>query len=318
MLRRDHLSTLWWALSGFVLCGQGAHAGVVFEIETTNHFESRAPELLEMWVEQGNLKMELARSDSSVFDVNDRAAGSVSDIASDSATATAAVGRDHEKDAVQDFMLYNAGRDELVFVDHARAEYMAISAKPSSATSGASEDVAALQAPDLMAGLEGMLGQLTEEQKAAFAGLGELAKGGAALRASREAQAKRGELRETEERATKHGYPCTKYEVLQWQEKVQELWITSWDNVEGGEEVRDAFEQIEGALGESMGGESVGGVDSMFAISRRAGGFPVVSVSYRDGQLVDEAVLRSAKTTDIDAAVFEPPAGFKRRSMPGR
>ena len=52
------------------------------------------------------------------------------------------------------------------------------------------------------------------------------------------------ELRKIGERGTHNGYPCVKYEVYRGGAKIRELWVTDWDNIEGGSEVVGAFEEM--------------------------------------------------------------------------
>ena len=45
-------------------------------------------------------------------------------------------------------------------------------------------------------------------------------------------------------------------------------------------------------------------------------GFPVVTREFGDdGSLEDESTLRSSQRRTLDPDAFEPPAGYKRRSM---
>ena len=48
-------------------------------------------------------------------------------------------------------------------------------------------------------------------------------------------------------------------------------------------------------------------------------GFPVVTSGLgADGSVEDESSLRSARRRTLDPADFEPPSGYKRRSMLGQ
>ena len=134
----------------------------------------------------------------------------------------------------------------------------------------------------------------------------------------------RREYRKTGERATKAGYPCVRYDVFLDGEKVQELWVTGWDNVEGGAELRAAFEDMASffekmmaSLGERLFGDKgfFGEDNDPFGGFMEVDGFPVVTRDFDGGDLESEAVLRSATRRTLDPADFEPPAGYKRRSM---
>lgn len=131
------------------------------------------------------------------------------------------------------------------------------------------------------------------------------------------------ELRKTGERGDKNGYPCVKYEVLRGGQKLRELWVTDWSNVEGGKDVVDTFEDMADFFREMLDsmpefgqGSAVEG--SPFEHMKELGGFPVVTREFDDdGSLEGESALRSAKRQAIDPAAFEPPSGYTRREMFG-
>jgi hypothetical protein len=131
-------------------------------------------------------------------------------------------------------------------------------------------------------------------------------------------------LRKTSDRTDKHGYPCVRYEILHDGHKIRELWVTDWSNVEGGREAVDAFEGLAGFFTELLDsipdfGDGGPGVDQAFEHLKEIGGFPVVSLGFaEDGSLEDESSLRSSRRQTLDPATFEPPAGYKRRSMLGQ
>ena len=60
----------------------------------------------------------------------------------------------------------------------------------------------------------------------------------------------------------------------------------------------------------------------LFSGLHQINGFPVVVESYEGDDLVQETIFRNARREDLDAATFEPPAGYKVQSlqdqMPGR
>ena len=130
------------------------------------------------------------------------------------------------------------------------------------------------------------------------------------------------ELRKTSDTGDKNGYPCVKYEVLRGGRKVRELWVTDWDNVEGGAEVVGAFEEMAAFFREmmagipNMGGGGGGPADIGLGEMGFDKGFPVVTREFdEDGSLESESALRSAKRQTIDPDAFEPPSGYKRQEM---
>ena len=108
--------------------------------------------------------------------------------------------------------------------------------------------------------------------------------------------------------------------------KIREMWVTDWDNLEGGEETVEAFEDMADFFREmldsipNMGGGSgpPGMDDNVFEHMKDLGGFPVLTREFGDdGSLEGETGLRSAKRQTIDPDAFEPPSGYKRQEMFG-
>lgn len=129
------------------------------------------------------------------------------------------------------------------------------------------------------------------------------------------------ELKKTSERAEHNGYPCVKYEVFLGGQKIREVWVTDWSNVEGGTDFSRVFEDMSDFLKEMRGSfsgafGSVGGSPNAFEHMKEIGGFPVVSRDFgEDGSLEGESSLRSARRQTMDPNAFEPPSGYKRQEM---
>ena len=131
------------------------------------------------------------------------------------------------------------------------------------------------------------------------------------------------EIKNTGERGNKEGYPCVKYEVLLGGNKIRELWVTDWSNVEGGSEIMGAFDDMSdffAELKDSMPQYGGGGDSDMDFTETFSNGFPVFTREFNmeTGDLESETALRSAKRQTIDPDAFEPPAGYKRSEMFGR
>ncbi len=257
-------------------------AGVVYEIEVTDH-EQSPPKVSEtqMSAEGRNLKMGIAAGEG-------------------------ASGGD---------MIFRGDRREMVVVDHEDKSYTVMDEetieKVAGQVSQVSDQIAeALKnvPEDQRAMVEKMMKQRMPAQEAVKAPVAE--------------------VRRTGERADKNGYPCVKYEVLVGGSKVRELWVTDWDNVEGGDEARVAFREMADFFAEMMEAFSsaaggLGGFGAqdggIFNDMKEIDGFPVVTSGFgADGSIEDESALRSARRRTLDPAEFEPPAGYKRRSMMGQ
>ena len=255
-----------------------ALAGVVYEIEVTDHEQSPPKtESIEAAVEGRHLKMGIA------------------------AGSTGGKGD----------MIFRGDRREMVVVDHKDKSYTVID--------GAAMQQIAGQVSKAMSQMQEALKNVPEDKRKMIE---EMMK--QRLPQETAPQPPKSELRKTGERGEKNGYPCVKYEIWRDGRKLRELWVTDWDNVEGGSEVVDTFEDMADFFKELMdsipdfgqGGQSG---DPAFEHMREIGGFPVVTREFGDdGSLEDESTLRSARRRTLDPAEFEPPSGYKRRSMLGQ
>ncbi len=272
------------------LVPQAPKPGVVFEIETTYHSESRV-ESSTMSVHGSNLKIEVLPGDN---------AG---------------------KDEVKDEVIFRGDKREMVVVDHSDEAYMVVDKKMIEELLKGLGDLKKmteeLQLPEEV--LQNLSKEQREQLEKAQKQMGQLGQSETA-----KATQPKDEYKKTGERGTKGGYPCVKYEVIRDGQKIRELWVTDWGNVEGSDEVKNVFGELEvffkeltDALEKAMGGK--GGLfekednpfDGFFGVD----GFPVVTREFEGGELESESVLRSATRRALDPAEFEPPSGYKRRSM---
>lgn len=255
-------------------------AGVVYEIEVTDHHQSSPKsETIQVLVEGRNLKMGIA-------------SGS------------------HEE---QGEMIFRGDRREMVVVDHGDKSYNVMDKEALGQIAG--------QVNSAMAQMQEALKNVPEEQRAMVEKMMKQRMPNQVAPPERP----KNELEKTDERADKNGYPCVKYDVLRGGRKTLELWVTDWDNIEGGDEVVDAFEGMADFFREmleampDMGQGDSGFGDNAFEHMKELGGFPVVTRDFDDdGSIESESALRSAKRRTLDPAEFEPPSGYKRRSMLGQ
>ncbi len=268
-----------FAVAAVLLFALPAGAGVVFEIETTDHQQSPPKtESLETLVEGQNLKMGMASG-----------------------------GRNDNGD-----MIFRGERREMVVVDHNDKSYTVMDEQALKELAG--------QVSSAMQEIQEALKNVPEDQRALVEKMMKERMPDAAQTAPSRPKT---ELRKTGERGEKNGYPCVKYEVYRENQKLRELWVTDWSNVEGGSEAVDAFEGMAEFFKDlldaipqfgAQGDGSIG--DSAFEHMKEIGGFPVITREFdEDGSLGDETTLRSSRRQALDPAAFEPPAGYKRRSM---
>ncbi|MCH8180920.1 MAG: DUF4412 domain-containing protein [Proteobacteria bacterium] len=256
--------------------------GVVFELEVTDHSGSTPQvERMQISVEGRSFMMEALP-------------------ASDGRSAAAA-----------GHMIFHGDRREMVVIDHNNKAYMVM-------TSELFENVGT----QMQRQLEKALENVSEERRALIE---KMMKGrlGQPLSAPQRPST---DYRKTSERATKQGYPCVRWDAFRDGEKTLEMWVTNWSNISGGSEVMDAFAEMAAFAAELMasvekmagglGGASFLSTNNSFEAFARVDGFPVLTRRFDHGDLKNETILRSASRKSLDRAVFEPPADYKRRSLP--
>ena len=209
-------------------------------------------------------------------------------------------------------MIFRGDRREMVVVDHDNKSYMVIDEAMIETIAG--------QLSGVMSQMEEALKNVPEKQRAMVEKMMK-------QRMPQQAEIPKrpvAEVRKTGDRAGKNGYPSVRYEVWVSDAKVRDLWVTDWDNIEGGDDVADVFRDMADffaemldAVGEMAGGLGGMGADtSIFNDFSSIEGFPVVTEEFADdGSLENESALRSAKRQTIDPDAFEPPSGYKRQEM---
>ena len=109
-------------------------------------------------------------------------------------------------------------------------------------------------------------------------------------------------------------YDCRKYEMLEDGVKIQEMCVTDYSEVDSSGALRESFKEMGefmSQLFESMpfGGQ---GVRNPLEMINKIDGFPVHAVDFENGVAVTETTLESAGQKDIDASMFELPAGYQQ------
>ena len=259
-----------------VMCAGSVGAGVVYEIETS--YEGREPSVNELSVQGELLKMGIERGPS----------GQSGDL------------------------IWRGDRREMVVVDHEDKTYMVLDEATIERLTG--------QVNQALSSVQEAMKNLPESQRAMMEKMmkdqmPQVSETSAAV-----------EVRPTQETQTHHGYPCVKYIVNVDGVATRELWVTDWSRIPGGAETAGAFEGLLGFFSEML--ESVGQVAGGFPglgeqlngglmiEMREIDGFPVVTRGLdAEGEVEDESSLRSATERDLDPDAFEPPAGYKLRSM---
>ncbi len=213
---------------------------------------------------------------------------------------------DHNKGNDGD-IIFRGDRQEMVVVDHSEKTYLVMDKETIDSIAG--------QVNSAMSQMEEALKNVPKEQREMVERMMK-----DKMPANISPQLPKEEVVKKGDKKKINGYPCVRYDVLQDGNKVRELWVTDWKNVEGGDDaaavftkMAEFFEGMMKAVGQ-MGAQQVG--KNMFAQMNELNGFPVVTKNFNDnGDLESESTLRSSKRRAIDPASFEPPAGYKRQSI---
>lgn len=130
--------------------------------------------------------------------------------------------------------------------------------------------------------------------------------------------APRAEARPTGETAVRAGQPCRRVEVFRGGEKIREHWVTDGDRLGLTRDQLGVFEDMSRFardIAEAVGAGSAM-ANPMDALED-LGGFPVVTVDYRDGAPVRETTVRSVTPRDVPPEELAVPPGYTEQAMPG-
>ena len=203
-------------------------------------------------------------------------------------------------------MIFRGDRREMVWIDHQKKTYFVIDEETMKAF--------AAQINEAMEMMEQALANVPEAQRPMIE---EMMK--KKMPQTQKVERPKTELQKTGEMAEHNGYPCVRYEVLRDGRAIRELWVTDWENIEGGAEVAELFQQMSEFFQEmldSLPKFAENGADQSFEHLKDLEGFPVITRELADdGTIERESSLRSARRQKLDPTAFEPPAGYKRQEM---
>ncbi len=298
------LATLFMSIS--TIPAIEANAGVVFEVETTYHSSSPSgPETSQMMVDGCNLKMEIPPQGSggNEHSINSRdsaidAIAESSETVKSPTTDDRATGNSSPKNDAALYKCANGG--SLIFVDHNNGTYSPMPKRPASGgvtpINPINEALKGMT-PQQRALMEGMLGDALKNQR-----------GGK----------QKSEIRvvNTGKKIRKNGYSTTIYEAFKNDVMTDRMYGALVSDVNDGQTLMKALIAYGDFLKESGGGimdDDTG--TEIFEHLSKIGRFPVVVESFEDGVLDEDWTLRSSTRRTLDPAEFEPPSGYKRRSM---
>jgi hypothetical protein len=256
------------------------YAGVVYEIEVTDHGQSPPKtESIQAAVEGRHLKMGIASKG--------RGGGAQGD------------------------MIFSGERREVVVVDHENQSYTVIDAEMVKEI-GAQANAAMSQVEEALKGVpkeqQAMVRELMKKRMPNVQAPAERPK--TELKKTGESDERNGYPCVKYE-VLRDGVKVRELWVTDWSN------IEGGSDVVGAfEDMADFFTELMEAMPKF--GQGGPGADPAFENMKELGGFPVVTRELGDdGSLTGESILRSAKRQTIDPDAFEPPSGYKRQQMFG-
>ena len=205
-------------------------------------------------------------------------------------------------------LIYKGDVDELTAIDHQSKQYYVIDQETMDQMIG--------QVSGAMQQMEAALAELPPEQR-------EMAERMMKQRMPQmQPQVQAQTLQKTGETETVNGYECEMYDVMENTRKTRDMCVAPWGSIEGGVEFAEVMVEMADFFEAMRKGFSKGGADLMgsrsevFSHMRDIKGFPVRSRGYNTaGKLVNESVLISSESRDIDPALFVPPAEYQQSSL---
>ncbi len=271
------MKKLWICATLLALFAMPAQAGVVFEVETTDHGgSSRGTTTTQAYIEGKNLRIEIAAGRGS-----------------------------SESEA-----LYRGDRREMVVVDHGDKTYRVIDQQTMAEIAGqvnsamSQIEEALKNVPeDQRAMVEQMMKQRMPQAAAPRRPAAQLRRTGERATHAGYPCVKYEVLRD--------GRKIREMWVTDWSNV--EGGTEAVDAFEG---MAEFFQELLDSIPDFGGGSGSPMDDNPFVHMRDIGGFPVVTREFdEDGSLESESTLRSSQRRTLDPAEFEPPAGYKRREM---
>jgi hypothetical protein len=221
-----------------------------------------------------------------------------------------------------DRMIFRGDRQQMLIIDDEKRSYLTID--QAMMTGVAKQiDAATKQMQEAIANLpadqQAMARRLMEQQQQQQPQVGQrvdVARAEAALDTGEQ-------VRNTGETATREGYPCVKYEVHEDGQKIRELWVTDWSNVEGRaeleaamESMNDFAEQLTASFGNAFGAAgSPVAASGMSSWWHGIDGMPVVTTDFENGVATEVSVVRSIETSSVQGSTFEVPEGYTQKRI---
>ena len=206
-------------------------------------------------------------------------------------------------------LVFKSDVNEMTAIDHSRKQFIVIDDAALQSIAG--------QVGDAMQQMRDALAELPPEQRSMAEKMMQQRMGSMGQAIKPRTIAKTGAVDSV------NGYDCEMYDVSEGGRKTRDMCVTSWADIEGGAQFAQSMVKMAGFF-ENMremfsrsGMDMMGSRSDVFSHMREIDGFPVRARNYDErGRLVDETTLVSSETESVDPAIFLPPDGYTRQTMP--
>ncbi len=212
-------------------------------------------------------------------------------------------------------MIFQGDRDRLLAVDDAEKSYIQIDQE---SVDGIGDQIGGAM-EQAMAAMKEQLENLPPEQRAAVEKM--MKQQMPQLSQAAPVTAAKPEVRRTSSNDRVAGINCVDHEIWIDGEREQVLCVARWSDVPAAREAEKAMKALadfyDGVMASFQ--KSIGGQFPMpsnpFSELDELGGFPVRARHYEGNELTSESVLQSISSQQIDAAVLDVPADYRRTQM---
>ncbi len=195
--------------------------------------------------------------------------------------------------------------NEFIYVDHKEESYIVMD-------EAMVDDVSA-QASDAMKQMEAELANMPPEQRAMVE---QMMKGRMQGMMGQQKAPSAGPRIEAKGNSKWQSHKCREYEVFQGSEKTQDICAADLDDVDGADDVIEAFRGMAAYMQEMtesmpmMSNDQVNPGKLMSEID----GFPVHTIDYANGVATGDVSLDSVTEKDIEPDMFAAPEGYRREN----
>lgn len=193
--------------------------------------------------------------------------------------------------------------DEFIYVDHEDESYIVMD-------EAMVDDVSA-QVSDAMKQMEAELANMPPEQRAMVE---QMMKGRMEGMMGQQKTPSAGPRIEARGNSKWQSYKCREYEVFQGSEKTQDICAADLDDVDGADDVIEAFRGMAAYMQKMTESMPMMPDDQMNPgkLMSEIDGFPVHTIDYANGVATGDVSLDSVTEKDIEPDTFAAPEGYRR------